>query len=375
MYNKREDKIDAFGWNNEFTFGNGVKLVADVNYSKATRDELNLENNLQLTPMPQLDSVGVVVRPNGFSQISPGLDYSNPDALFLTNTIYGSGYGKVPQVEDRLKGGKIALTLPAPEALSSWFADIDVGVNYADRRKQKTQAEGNILLGAQGDANVASDLQYRPVNLGFAGIGYIPAWNVPAAVERYMEFNPVTDLDYLIPKSWTVQEKITTAWLRANINTDIGVVGVRGNIGVQMQHVDQSSQSNYFDRSRPVGQEVLPIDGRGGRTRQYRRADAAHRPELGFALLGQLAAGRQQHPAVFQRQDLQRLAAELEPGLHAPAPADAALRRGQAGRTPARGPDARRPGIRRGYRHRQARRQRRQPAAGSVARHRLRPVV
>ena len=260
MYNKREDKIDAFGWNNEFTFGNGVKLVADMNYSKATRDELNLENNLQLTPMPQLDSVDVVVRPNGFSPINPGLDYSNPDALFLTNTIYGSGYGKVPQVEDRLKGGKIALTLPAPEALSSWFADIDVGVNYADRRKEKTQAEGNILLGAQGDANVAPDLQYDPVNLGFAGIGYIPAWNVPAAVNRYMVFNPVSNLDYLIPKSWVVQEKLTTAWLRANINTDIGVVGVRGNIGVQMQHVDQSSQSNYFDRSRPVGQEVLPID-------------------------------------------------------------------------------------------------------------------
>lgn len=260
MYNKREDKIDAFGWNNEFTFGNGVKLVADVNYSKATRDELNLENNLQLTPMPQLDTIGLVVNPNGFSQITPGLDYSNPDALFLTNTIYGSGYGKVPTVEDRLKGARVALALPAPEGLSPVFADFDIGVNYADRQKDKTQAEGNILLGAQGDANIASDLQRDRVNLGFAGIGYIPAWNVPAAVERYMEFNPVTDLDYLIPKSWTVQEKITTAWLRANINTDIGVVGVRGNIGVQMQHADQSSQSNYFDRSRPDGQNVLPID-------------------------------------------------------------------------------------------------------------------
>ena len=260
MYNKREDKIDAFGWNNEFTFGNGVKLVADMNYSKATRDELNLENNLQLTPMPQLDTIGLVVNPNGFSQITPGLDYSNPDALFLTNTIYGSGYGKVPTVEDRLKGARVALTLPAPEGLSSVFADFDIGVNYADRQKDKTQAEGNILLGAQGDANIAADLQRDRVNLGFAGIGYIPAWNVPAAVERYMEFNPVTDLDYLIPKSWTVQEKITTAWLRANINTDIGVVGVRGNIGVQMQHADQSSQSNYFDRSRPDGQNVLPID-------------------------------------------------------------------------------------------------------------------
>ncbi|MEN5426103.1 TonB-dependent receptor [Stenotrophomonas pennii] len=260
MYNKREDKIDAFGWNNEFTFGNGVKLVADVNYSKATRDELNLENNLQLTPMPQLDTIGLVVNPNGFSQITPGLDYSNPDALFLTNTIYGSGYGKVPTVEDRLKGARVALTLPAPEGLSPVFADFDIGVNYADRQKDKTQAEGNILLGAQGDANIAADLQRDRVNLGFAGIGYIPAWNVPAAVGRYMEFNPVTDLDYLIPKSWTVQEKITTAWLRANINTDIGVVGVRGNIGVQMQHADQSSQSNYFDRSRPDGQNVLPID-------------------------------------------------------------------------------------------------------------------
>jgi len=260
MYNKREDKIDAFGWNNEFTFGNGVKLVADVNYSKATRDELNLENNLQLTPMPQLDTIGLVVNPNGFSQITPGLDYSNPDALFLTNTIYGSGYGKVPTVEDRLKGARVALTLPAPEGLSPVFADFDIGINYADRQKDKTQAEGNILLGAQGDANIAADLQRDRVNLGFAGIGYIPAWNVPAAVERYMEFNPVTDLDYLIPKSWTVQEKITTAWLRANINTDIGVVGVRGNIGVQMQHADQSSQSNYFDRSRPAGQNVLPID-------------------------------------------------------------------------------------------------------------------
>ncbi|MEA9912321.1 TonB-dependent receptor [Xanthomonas campestris pv. raphani] len=258
MYNKREDKIDAFGWNNEITAG-AVKIVADLNYSKATRDELNLENNLQLAPMPQLDTVGVTVNGNGFSQLSPGLNYSNPDALFLTNTIYGSGYGKVPRVEDVLKGARLQASFPMPEALS-WFSDLDVGVNYAHREKQKTQPEGNITLGAQGEATVAADLQYAPVNLGFAGIGALPAWNVPAAVSRYMLFNPSDDASFLVSKAWTVEEKITTAWLRANLDTEWGVVGVRGNIGVQLQSADQSSQANYWDASQPVGSEVRPID-------------------------------------------------------------------------------------------------------------------
>ncbi|MDC8747636.1 TonB-dependent receptor [Xanthomonas campestris] len=258
MYNKREDKIDAFGWNNEITAG-AVKIVADLNYSKATRDELNLENNLQLAPMPQLDTVGVAVNGNGFSQLSPGLNYSNPDALFLTNTIYGSGYGKVPQVEDVLKGARLQASFPMPDALS-WFSDLDVGVNYAHREKQKTQPEGNITLGAQGEATVAADLRYAPVNLGFAGIGALPAWNVPAAVSRYMLFNPSDDASFLVSKAWTVEEKITTAWLRANLDTEWGVVGVRGNIGVQLQSADQSSQANYWDASQPVGSEVRPID-------------------------------------------------------------------------------------------------------------------
>ncbi|MEE7565401.1 TonB-dependent receptor, partial [Xanthomonas sp. Kuri4-3] len=258
LYNRREDTIDAFGWNNEFNAG-AVKITADVNYSKAKRNELNLENNTQLTPMPQLDSVGLSYRPNGFSQISPSLDYSDPQALYLTNTIYGSGYGKAPRVEDVLKGARLQASFPMPEALR-WFSDLDVGVNYADREKEKHQPEGNITLGAQGDATIAPDLQYAPVNLGFAGIGYIPAWNVPAAVARYMVFEPNEDAAYLVPKAWTVEEKITTAWLRANIDTEWGAVGVRGNVGVQMQHTDQSSRANYWDASQPAGSEVRPIE-------------------------------------------------------------------------------------------------------------------
>ena len=258
MYNKREDKINIFGWNNEINVGQ-ARITADLSYSKANRDELNLENNTQLAPMPQLDTVTLALTNSGFSQMNPGMDYSNPNALFLTNTIYGSGYGKTPKVEDELTGVRLGVSLPAPTALA-WFSDVEFGLNYADREKQKRQPEGNINLGAQGDTTIARDLQYGLVDLGFAGIGYIPSWNVPGAVARYMTFDPNEEASYLVSKAWTVNEKITTGYLKANIDSEWGSVPVRGNIGLQLVHVDQASNANYWDATQPAGQNVRPFE-------------------------------------------------------------------------------------------------------------------
>ena len=256
MYNTREDRINAVGWANEFNVGQ-VAILADAGYSKAEREELNLENNLQLYPMPQLDSLALSYRSDGFSQLVPGRDYSNPSQLFLNNTIYGSGYGKVPRVEDELKTFRLQATFPG----GSWFADIDAGLNYTDRSKDKRQPEGNINLGAQGPIAVGNDLQYGLVDLGFAGVGLIPSWNVPAAVDRYMTFQPVEDQPWLIPKAWTVDEEITTGFVRANIDTQWGSVPVSGNVGVQVQRVDQGSDAHIWDNTRPAGQEVQPVHG------------------------------------------------------------------------------------------------------------------
>ena len=257
MYNKRKDTINAFAWKNEFFVGR-AKLVADISWSKADRNELSLENNTQLVPVPQLDTLNLKYSSNGFSQLNPGRDYSDASKLLLRGTIYGSGYGKTPKVADELTSVRLGATVPAPEGMG-WLTDIDFGLNFADRTKQKRQPEGNINVGAQGDTSIGSEFQYGLVDLGFAGVGYIPSWNVPGAVAKYMTFNPVENLNYLIPKAWTVNETITTGYLRANIDTEWNSVPVRGNIGLQVQHVDQSSDSNYFDGSRPAGQQVQPI--------------------------------------------------------------------------------------------------------------------
>ena len=76
-----------------------------------------------------------------------------------------------------------------------------------------------------------------------------------------MTFNPTDDTAaYLIPKAWSVSEQITTTYLRANIDTMWGSVPVRGNIGLQVQHTDQSSASRVWDSSQPAGSEIRPYE-------------------------------------------------------------------------------------------------------------------
>lgn len=259
MYNKREDEIRAFGWNNMFNVG-AVEVVADVSWSQATRDELSLENNTQLAPAPQLDSIELDFNSGDFSQLNPSRDYSNPAELFLRNTIYGSGYGKTPKVDDELLGARITATMAAPDAVSDAFSNFEFGFNYADREKDKRQPEGNINVGAQGDTAIADDLQYGLVDLSFAGVGLIPSWNVPGAVDRYMIFAPNEDAPYLVAKAWTVSEEIGTGYFKAHIDDQWGSIPVRGNIGLQVQRTDQSSSANVFDRTRPAGQEIQPFE-------------------------------------------------------------------------------------------------------------------
>jgi iron complex outermembrane receptor protein len=265
MYNKRKDDIRALGWSNEFK-NNDFTIFADLNYSKAKRNELSLENNLQYSnggASALLDKVNLGYGNGGYSQLTPGLNYSNPANLFVGNTIYGSGYGKVPSVEDELKGAKLTANVRTSGMLEKAFSSFDFGVNYADRSKTKRQPEGNInLVGAP--LAVPGSLQYGSADLGFAGAGSIPTWNVPGMVSQFMSFQPTEDLTYLIPKAWTVNEKIVTTFAKANIEAELSPsVSLRGNIGVQMQNTSQSSDSRYVDNSAPAGSQIKPVhDGK-----------------------------------------------------------------------------------------------------------------
>jgi iron complex outermembrane receptor protein len=253
-YNDREDQLSAIGWNNEFRFEDWI-LIGDISYSKAEREELNLETQAQYRDagnLPVLDTANYDLTSGDFPTASFGLNYADPARVQVGPTIYGAGYGKVPMIKDELTSYKVS----ASRSLGKFFDTIEVGFNYADRSKDKEQPEAG--LNVSSFKPVAATALLAPTNLGFSGTPSTLSWHVPtlltAAFDPFLPSS--TAFGYLIQKTWTVEEGIATYYSQLNLDAQLGNVRLRGNIGVQLKDVDQSSTSNYFDNAAPAGQQV-----------------------------------------------------------------------------------------------------------------------
>ncbi len=261
LYNEREDRLAAIAWNNKYRFSNWT-LAGDASYSRANRKELNLETNSQYVSAagkPVLDSVNFDLNTGGFPSAQYGLNYADPDRIFVGSSIYGAGYGKVPMVKDELKSFRLQATIPLDALAPDLLSDLDVGVNYAQRTKNKKQPEAS--LSAPGTSTVSSDLRYANADLGFVGSPSALTWDVPALLAKYYNpFVPSDNASYLVQKAWEVREKITTGYIKTGIDSHIGTVSLRGNVGVQLQHTDQSSSSNFWDNTAPNGSQLKPVN-------------------------------------------------------------------------------------------------------------------
>ena len=264
IYANREDTIKALGWNNKFKL-DGWSLLGDVNYSKAQRDEKTLESNAMLRDASGkliFDTMNLNWAAGASPTITPtqGVDASK---LYIGTTRFGAGYGTVTHVEDQLKGFKLVANAPAPAFLSGLFSDADIGLNYSSRTKSKAQPSGSITAQstvAGGISTISSDLLGNPVGLGFSGSGSIPSWDVPGVTAKYMNFSPSTSAgSFQAGSVWEVTEKITTAFVKANIEAKWGSVNIRGNTGVQIQSTDQSSSTRVWDGTAAAGSNFKPF--------------------------------------------------------------------------------------------------------------------
>jgi iron complex outermembrane recepter protein len=237
-----KDRIFATGWNNKWTPGDWT-FTGDLGYSRATRDEHDYET--QGTYQGGVTDTGTFYIPNSSApSFTLNNGYADPSKVLVGPTIYGAGYSRFPHVVDELK----SVRLDAAHSFSGWFSAIQGGLNFDDRTKNKIQPEANLNAKANCPCQIASQYLLPPTNLSFSGTPSALAWNVPAVLANYFQpIQPSTTLAYLVGKTWEVSEKLSTAYLMAKLDHDLSSdVSLRGNVGVQVVHTEQSSDSNAF---------------------------------------------------------------------------------------------------------------------------------
>ena len=269
--NKRRDDLSAFGWNNELKLAGGWTAVGDLSFSKAKRKESVLETYAGTDPASPTarDTVQFAFdRNTGVTNFMTGLNYADPNIVKLVDSGgWGQdGYLKILNVTDELKAVRLAAS---KEIEGSFLSRLNVGVHYSDRSKTKEVPEWFVdLLGSSrvngfssSPTTVPGGLLVAPTQLDFIGFGGVLSYDIQNALDTLYKLTPNVHKD-IWNKNWTVTEKVTTAYAKADIDTDWGGISVRGNVGVQVVRTDQSSTAFAL----PNGNPNAPLPTTDGKT-------------------------------------------------------------------------------------------------------------
>ncbi|WP_229258970.1 TonB-dependent receptor [Duganella flavida] len=240
--NTTRDKLFAIGWNNKLRMTDEWTGIADFSYSKADRNDMLLET---YSGAATTDTATISRNlATGVPQIGTGLNYADANVVKLSDPGgWGQdGYVKYPKVSDKLKSARFS----AKRDLDGMFSNLDVGVNFTKRDKTRESAELLVNL-KNGRTPVSIPSQYieSPTSLGFAGIPGIMAYDILGVVNSLYNQTPKIHQD-IYNKDWLVSEKVSTAYAKLGIDTVFGLP-VKGNVGVQAIHTQQSSSAFNVD--------------------------------------------------------------------------------------------------------------------------------
>ncbi|MCF6192843.1 MAG: TonB-dependent receptor [Kangiellaceae bacterium] len=142
------------------------------------------------------------------------------------------------------------------------FSRVKAGIAFSDREKSK-ENDGFFLTASTfpGDGPIVDPV--GTVSLDFIGLGNIIAYDPLALFNNgfYEVTDAVTVDNGRLGDTYTVKEELITFFAQLDIDTEIADIPVRGNIGVQVIDVDQSS-SGFSTSSGPGGfTSAVPVSG------------------------------------------------------------------------------------------------------------------
>ncbi len=282
VYNENvidDDKINSLGWRNTWKFADSWTGSLDISHNKAKRVEKDIEayggvtstNTLTFdstqgsipqftlgSPSAYTDPAQVQIRDQtGWSGVTyrPGTIVHGVDVS--GQTAPQAGYYKGPTVTDKADAVRLDLSHDLGEGL---FPTLQFGLNYAKRSKDRFSDEGLIVSssGTGYDRIPYPAGSYVQNNVGGTGLSLItfdPQVGLWPGAELQRKYN-----DDILSKSWTVDEKVTTAYAKLDIDTKMGAVPLNGNVGVQIVATDQSS-AGYRAGASSTPDVVNPANG------------------------------------------------------------------------------------------------------------------
>ncbi len=253
---KRSDTISAIGWNTALKLGSDWTATADLSYSRDVRDEKYQEvyagpwNNAANTWAygPFQWNVPVDGGAQSFTPLQAGF-LSNANNIrfgdvtgfdYVPGEPRWTGVIRDPKVKDEIK----ALRLSGKRTLSGIFKAFTGGVNYTQHDKDVAKNETRLLIPLDASGNLVRNIPTgavrAPLDMSWMGVSQFIRIDVPYLVSSGALSQKVAELGLKTNDS-AVHEKVATAFAMLDIDTSVGEIPIRGNIGVQFVKTKQSA--------------------------------------------------------------------------------------------------------------------------------------
>ncbi|MDI4634657.1 TonB-dependent receptor [Pelomonas sp. V22] len=257
MDTRRTDDIVAVGWNTEAKLAAGWKGVADLSYSRDKRHERYTEayggpynhTTKQWTYGAYNWNVPTNGDPQTFTPVQAGY-LANPANLafgdvagmdWVPNEAW-IGAIRHPEIKDEIKTIRLSLK----HDLEGFFSNFTGGVNFTQRGKDVAKNEDRILMSKDAQGNyirsIPSSVVRAPFDMSWAGIPQLLRVDVPALVASGTVSLEEGQFSKWVANNSNVKEKVSTAFAKLDIDTEFEGISMRGNVGAQVVHAQQSSE-------------------------------------------------------------------------------------------------------------------------------------
>jgi TonB-dependent receptor len=260
---KRRDVIKAIGWNTELKLAGDVTAAADLSYSRDDRDETyqevfagpwdNANNRWAYGPFRW--NIPVDGGNQSLTPLVPGF-LSDPSAmrfgdhsgfLFVRGEPRWTGVIRDPNAEDEIQSFRVSAKKPLE--LLGVFSQVTGGLNYTQRDKSIEKNETRLVMPLDSSGQPIRDIPtgavLAPHNLAWAGVPSMIRLDIPNLVGSGALGTKAAEFQ-LKGNDAFVNEKITTAFVQLDVDTQVAGVPVRGNMGVQAVRSEQKSEGFQY---------------------------------------------------------------------------------------------------------------------------------